>query len=184
MKNYNYVVIRSQFGHEIMAVKFAYALGYKVAVIPNKENADEYYAEASKIYANMKFFSNDLLTVPFEQKAEIEAESLDIIAELKSEKLDDELWLAFAASTLQPHTFPVNLPVYKGLKDKNNVLVVPQKLLSDNECGVTASQQSLNPSVFNFLKGSEYNLVCTSTRSMTWKLSRSSPKNFQCMFPA
>lgn len=159
MKNYNYVVIRSQFGHEIMAINFANALGFKVIIIPNKENADEYYTEAAKIYENMKFFSNDLLIVPFEQRATYEKEAWDIIGDLKAGKLDDELWLAFAASTLQPHTFPVNLPVYKGLKDKNNVLVVPQKLISDNECGVTASQQSLNPSVFNFLKGSEYNLV-------------------------
>ena len=159
MRQYNYIVIRSQFGHEIMAINFANAFGLPVAIIPNKETSEEYYAEASKIYANMKFFCDDLLIVPFDQKAEIEAESLDIIAELKAGKLDDELWLNFAASTLSPHTFPVDLPVYKELKDKNNVLVVPQKLLSDNECGVTASQQSLNPSVFNFLKESEYNLV-------------------------
>lgn len=39
-----------------------------------------------------------------------------------------------------------------------NVLFVPQKLQSDGECGVTAAQQSLNPQVLSFMKGTA-NLV-------------------------
>ena len=47
---------------------------------------------------------------------------------------------------------------YQQLEGKMNVLFVPQKLQSDGECGVTAAQQSLNPQVLSFMKGTA-NLV-------------------------
>lgn len=42
MKTQKFIVVRSAFGHEIMALNFAKALNMPVVIIPNKETKDEY----------------------------------------------------------------------------------------------------------------------------------------------
>lgn len=150
------VKISAQFGHEIMAVNFAKAFGLPVVIIPNKENKEEFKTESQKIYDNMSFFYDDIYMVPFEEKDKY-ADSWDIIGELKAGTLDSNLWNNFAASKLLPEI--KNLPEYDGLRNKTNVLVIPQKLISDGECGVTAAQQSLPLEVFNFMKNRPENKV-------------------------
>lgn len=144
------IIIRSAFGHEIMACCFAQAYNVNVLVIPNKETKEEYEAEQEKIVNNLSFLSSRLVKVPFENR---ETEYRDIIGELKAGTLPDEAWTDFAKASLVPTEPTDHLPQFAGLKDKKNILMVPQKLISDGECGVSAAQQSLNPQVFNFLKG-------------------------------
>lgn len=157
----NFIVVRSSFGHEIMALNFSKALNMPVAIIPNKETAEEFEAESEKILANLSFFSNDIITVPFADRAKYEALSWDIIADLKAGKLADEMWGKFVTARLVPTQNTNTLPQFRSMRaNRKNLLLVPQKLVSDGECGVTAQQQSLNPTVFNFLKGqNEYQLV-------------------------
>ena len=150
------VKISAQFGHEIMAVNFAKALGLPVVILPNKDTKEEFKAESQKIYDNMSFFYDDIYMVPFEEKDKY-ADAWDIIGELKAGTLDSNLWNNFAASKLTPVVD--NLPEYDGLWNKTNVLVIPQKLISDGECGVTAAQQSLPLEVFNFMKTRPENKV-------------------------
>lgn len=57
----------------------------------------------------------------------------------------------FAASRLTP-TNTNGLPTYPGMSNRLNTLFIPQKLISDGECGITAEQQSLPLAVFEFLK--------------------------------
>lgn len=153
------IIIRAAFGHEIMALNFAQSLNRNVVILPKKETKNEWEAESAKIYANLSFMSNRLMIVPFEEREEVEARSWDLIQDLKDGKLPDELWDAFASSKLAPQEPTSELPEYAGLRgQEKNILVVPQKLISDGECGVTAAQQSLSPRVFNFLKG-KANLV-------------------------
>ena len=144
------IIVRSSFGHEIMACNFAQAYNVNVLVIPNKETKEEYEAEQERIIANLSFLSSRLVKVPFDNR---EAEYRDIIGELKSGTLPDEAWTDFAKASLVPTEPTDNLPQFAGLKDKINILMVPQKLISDGECGVSAAQQSLNPQSFNALKG-------------------------------
>ncbi len=156
-----FIVVRSAFGHEIMAVNFAQALYMPVAIIPNKETEDEYEDESEKIANNLAFFTESLVRVPFAERQKYENMSWDIIADLKAGKLADDMWSKyFVRSRLIP-TSILGLPEYQGMREnRKNLLLVPQKLISDNACGVTAQQQSLSPEVFNFLKEqNEYQLV-------------------------
>lgn len=161
METKKFIVVRSAFGHEIMALNFAKALNMPVVVIPNKETEEEYEAESEKILANLSFLSNDIVAVPFADRAKYEALSYDIIADLKAGKLADEMWERFVTARLVPTQNTNTLPQFNGMRaNRRNLLLIPQKLISDGECGVTAQQQSLNPSVFNFLKGqNEYQFV-------------------------
>lgn len=161
MENKKFIVIRASFGHEIMALNFAKALNMPVAVIPAKEKEEEFNAESEKILANLSFLSNDIVAVPFAERQKYEAMSWDIIADLKAGKLADEMWGKFVTARLVPTQNTNLLPQFNGMKaNRKNMLLIPQKLISDGECGVTAQQQSLNPTVFNFLKEqNEYQLV-------------------------
>ncbi len=143
------IVIRSQFGHEIMAVNFAKAFNFDVVIVPNKDEKKAYDEEAEKIFQNMSFFYDRISIVPFEEK---DHPAWDIIAELKAGKLENSLWTKFASSKLTPANTD-GLPTYPGMNKENNTLFIPQKLVSDGECGVTAEQQSLPLFVFDFLKG-------------------------------
>lgn len=157
----NFIVVRSSFGHEIMALNFSKALNMPVAIIPNKETAEEFEAESEKILANLSFFSNDIITVPFADRAKYEALSWDIIADLKAGKLADEMWERFVTARLVPTQNTNTLPQFRSMRaNRKSLLLIPQKLISDGECGVTAQQQSLSPNVFNFLKEQkEYQLI-------------------------
>ena len=161
MKTTKFVVVRSAFGHEIMALNFAKALNVPVAIIPNKETEEEFNAESEKILANLSFLSNDIVRVPFADRAKYEAMSYDIIADLKAGKLADDMWGKFVTARLVPTRNTNLLPQFNGMRaNRKNLLLIPQKLISDGECGVTAQQQSLSPSIFNFLKEqNEYQLV-------------------------
>lgn len=148
----NFIVVRSSFGHEIMAVTFAKALDMLVAIIPNKEKEEEYMDESKKIVNNLSFFTQSLVHIPFAERQMYENMSYDLIADLKAGKLADEMWSKFVTVRLVP-THTTLLPKYNGMREnRKNLLLVPQKLVSDNACGVTAQQQSLSPEVFNFLK--------------------------------
>ena len=161
MKTKKFIVVRSSFGHEIMALNFAKALNMPVAIIPAKETEAEFNTESEKILENLSFLSNDIVTVPFADRAKYEALSYNIIADLKAGKLADEMWEKFVTARLVPTQNTNTLPQFNGMRaNRKNLLLIPQKLVSDGECGVTAQQQSLNPSVFNFLKEqNEYQLV-------------------------
>lgn len=160
MKKVNFIKISSQFGHEIMALNFAKALGLEVVIIPNKENPQEFEEESKKILDNMSFFYRRIFTISPKERSFYEEMSRDIIGELKAGKLSNDLWNAFAGCQLAPSILTRALPVFPELHDgKPNLLVVPQKLLSDNACGVTAAQQSVDPAVFNFLKDAPFRLV-------------------------
>lgn len=152
------IKISSQFGHEIMALKFAKSLGATVYILPKKETKEEFDAESKKIYDNLSSLYSNLKCVDFEEKETYEAKAWDVIGDLKAEKLYGKLWDCFAENALSPD-FDDNLPQYSSLKNKENILMVPQKLISDGECGINAEQQSLPLQVFDFLKGSSANLV-------------------------
>lgn len=155
------IKIQSMFGHEIMALLFAKSLKLSAVIIPNKDNKEEFEKEAAKIYDNLSFFY-DVKLIPFEEKEMYEQMSWDVISDLKTGKLADEAWDAFASAKLTPCRSTSDLPKFESLSNLSgtpNILVVPQKLISDGECGVTAAQQSVNPSVFNFLKAEEAQLV-------------------------
>ena len=148
------IIITSSFGHEIMACNFAKAYGVKILIAPKKDNKEEYAAEAERILRVMSFFYDKMEIVPFEEKDNIDV--WDVIAELKAGTLPDEVWNDFFKVTLTPTR---EYAVYPELEGKENILFVPQKLVSDGACGLNAAQQSLTPDVFDFLKDAGKQLV-------------------------
>jgi len=154
MKN---IVIRSTFGHEVMAVRWAEAMGTRALIIPDKEDFEDYENEARRIYDVMSFFSPCVKQIPYNMRHMFDCR--DIIAELKAGMLDDKEWDIFFTGSCQPTKDVSCLPEFAVGKGEPAVLFVPQKLKSDGECGVTAEQQSLTPAVFNFLKSTPYQLV-------------------------
>lgn len=152
----NFIIINSCFGHEIMAVAVAKSLCLPVVIVPNKDNEEDFNKESENIFAKMSPFYSRIERISFEEKEEMTAEGWDIIRELKEGRFDASLWRNMASSKLTPSL--EGLRRYHQLEGKKNVLFVPQKLQSDGECGVTAAQQSLNPQVLAFMKGTA-NLV-------------------------
>lgn len=142
------IVISSSFGHEIMACQFANTYGLKVLIAPKKDVKEEYEAEAERILSVMSFFYDKMEIVPFEERNAIDA--WDPISEIKAGTLPDEVWTDFFKSILIPTRQPS--AVYPELERTENILFVPQKLMSDGACGLDAAQQSLTPAVFEFLK--------------------------------
>lgn len=150
------IIISSSFGHEVMAVAIAESMNLSVVVVPNKDNAEDFHKESENIYFKMLPFYSKLETISFEEKETVLAENWDVVRELKEGRFDASLWGKMAASKLT--TSFESLRRYQQVEGKVNVLLVPQKLQSDGECGVTAAQQSLNPQVLSFMKGTA-NLV-------------------------
>lgn len=153
----NFIIINSCFGHEFMAVSIAKAMNLGVKVISKKETAEEYEKDVNNIYEKMCPFYSNIEVIPFEEKDRFMKAGWDIVQELKDGKFDASLWDKMASSKLTPSL--EGLRRYHQLEGKKNVLFVPQKLQSDGECGVTAAQQSLNPQVLSFMKGTADNLV-------------------------
>ena len=102
MKKVNFIRISSQFGHEIMALNFAHALGLEVVIIPNKEGPQEFEEESKKIYDNMSFFYRRIFKISYKDCQFYKEMSRDIIGELKAGKLPNNLWNAFSGSQLAP----------------------------------------------------------------------------------
>lgn len=151
------IIVRDQFGHGLAAVHFAEVMGVKAVILPQKDNKEEFEAESSRIFNILSFFTRNLKTVSFEEREAAEANGYDIIADLKAGTLSDEVWQRFASLQLTP-SFTEGLPEYKGMA-AGSVLFIPQKLISDGECGITAAQQSVSPEVFSFLKEAGVPLV-------------------------
>lgn len=149
------VVIRNCFGHEIMAMQFANVWRCEVLVCPNSDNESEYNERAEKIARFMRFFG-DLSIVSFSERKRVNA--WDIVADLKTGKIGDGVWLDFFSSKLEP-MIEFNEPDFDCWGLSRRLLVIPQKLLSDNLCGVTAQEQSLNPKLFSFLSDDHTALI-------------------------
>ena len=146
------IIITSCFGHEIMAMLFAQVYGEEIVVCPQEENEAEYAAKAERIAQYLGYFG-DLKIAPFGSRHEVANQARDIIAELKSGRLPDTVWMDFFSSKLEP-ALNFNEPSFCSVEGSypSPIFWVPQKLLTDGECGVTAREQSLTPDVFDFLR--------------------------------
>lgn len=113
---------------------FAEVMGVKAVILPQKDNKEEFEAESSRIFNILSFFTRNLNTVSFEEREAERQTDYDIIADLKAGTLSDEVWQRFASLQLTP-SFTEGLPEYKGMA-AGSVLFIPQKLISDGECGL------------------------------------------------
>ena len=147
------IKIKSRFGHEIFAVTVAKILGMKVLICPEKDDKAAYEEEAQAILSVMSFFYDDMRIVPFCARNLVQ--SWDIVADLRSGKIKEEIWDIFFSDTLEPQW---EAKPYYNLSSRL-IGFVPQKLVSDGGCGITAAQQSVDPSVLDFLKDEDCQTV-------------------------
>ena len=149
-----FIKMSSRFGHEVVIAHLANVLGKKVVIIPETENEVEFYLESKKIKEVMSYFNRDLIEIDFQEKEEYKEKSWDFVQSLRDGTLDNEfIWDAFFSKVCGPKKGLILLPQFDELweEDLENILVVPQKLVSDGKCGVSAKEQSLPLEVFDIV---------------------------------
>lgn len=158
--------VKSCFGHEILACLIAKHFDQKVYVIPQKSNCEEYENESKKIIRVLSFFypAEKIISVAFEQREEIYAQTWDFVSDLCSEKIDDALWDEIVHTRLEPQIPAEMLPAFESLNSnpKTKIGIVPGKLVSDGRCKLSAEDQSLPVDIYDFLPflGDEMLVFC------------------------
>ncbi len=156
----SFVLVTEAFGHGFFALLCAEAYGLTAVAISKKENREEFEKEVDQIYNNLSFFY-DLKKSTWEERKSYLAQGWDVRQDLLEGKISKAIWDKVAKIQMLPDlTQRADLPRFASLKPEgHNVLFVPQKLQSDEACGVTAAQQSVDLNVFEFLKTMDINLV-------------------------
>ena len=143
MKPDNIALITSAGGHGFMELLFAQAYGKEVVACSEKTKKEVFEKETADIFNRLSPFIPNMKIATWEEvEAEKYAKVISYRTELTSKKIDKSMWTKFAQTTLSPK-YRENLPKYNGLKtSKLNVMLIPQKLISDGKCGFDAKQQS------------------------------------------
>lgn len=81
----------------------------------------------------------------------LKKDSYDFVADLAARRLPADVWKELAQTFFTPRS-ENGRTEYRELRGKEIMLFVPQKLVSDEKCGVSARQKSLPMDVFAFLK--------------------------------
>lgn len=147
------LIMRSKFGHEVAICNEASRRGAKIVLLPKAENAEQHYAACYDILYFMSFFypAQNFIIPAYEEREMYEEIGQDWVADLRAGKFDQEYWNEFASHKLTPtrsnhREFSVS---------SDAIIWVPQKLVTDGLCGVSAEQQSLVPSFFWFMEDNE-----------------------------
>ncbi len=150
MKTRNIALITSAGGHGFMEANFAQAYGQKAVACSDKTTKEEFEKETADIYARLSPFIPDMEIATWEQAETLHQYGVSYRKKLLDKQVGSSMWYDFANTTLSP-THQEDLPKYNSLGAKTfNVMLIPQKLVSDNLCGVSAKQQSVPLDVFNF----------------------------------
>ena len=124
-------IARSSFGHDILATLVAYATNGETEIIS---------ADAENVLKMLRPFGGRYKIV-----SEDETTARDVIKELKSGTLPDDLWNEIAGKTLPIVESNRKFPILEQAKrlGQKIVALVTEKTLTDGECGLSAAQQSL-----------------------------------------
>ena len=152
MENRNVALITSAFGHGFMELNFAKAHNVKAVAFSEKETKEEFEKEVNDIYSKLSPFYPKMKKAKWEDMTTLKEQGVSYRQILLDKQVTDDLWDKFARTTLPPK-MQKNLPSFKSLKrSSNNILLVPQKLVSDGKCGLSADQQTVPVEAFNFFK--------------------------------
>ena len=145
--------MRDRNGHEVAICNEAALTRRKIYILPKTDKEEEYYKKAYEILYFMSFFypAENFIIPAFEKRERYEEAGQDWVADLRAGKFDQAYWDEFASHTLTPTRgngiqFSVS---------SEAILWVPQKLVTNGLCGVTAEQQSLFPEFFWFMEEKE-----------------------------
>jgi len=149
----NAIVIKNCYGHEFCAALVAAAYHVPVLVCPKKDNEEEYNNEAQKIACFMRY-ATDLKIVPYKERNSIKAR--DFVQELVSGKVEGTEWETIFSTKLEP-SLQYDEPRFWWASP--STMIVPGKLMTDGLCGLSAQNQSISPSVFDFFNKTDWKLV-------------------------
>ena len=145
-------LITEAFGHGIGSLLLAKAYGKKPVAFSEKLNKDEFEHDVEQIYNNLVFFAPNMSKATWEDREELLVNGWNVRYELLNGLITQEMWAKAAQTKLMPEVSE-KLPQFIGLKQSGcRVLFIPQKLVSDGVCGISAAQQSVPLEVFEFLK--------------------------------
>lgn len=157
MNTKNKALITSAAGHGFMELLFAKAYGKEVIACSEKTTKEEFEKETTDIYNRLSSFTSNMKKATWEEAKNLSQQGISYRERLLSEQVNSDMWDNFASTTLSP-TFRDDLPKYKGLHTSTtNIMLIPQKLVSDGLCGVNAKQQSVPLEVFDFFKNEKNN---------------------------
>lgn len=157
MKDKKFALITSVGGHAFMELNFAKAYRQQPVVFSEKNNKEEFEKEVAEIYERFAPMFPEIKRATWDDAREVAEEGVSWRAELLNKRITADMWRDFAYTKLEPR-FHFDLPMFKGIdRGKKNVLLIPQKLISDGKCGVTAQQQTVPLNVFNFFNNEEGN---------------------------
>ena len=148
-----FLIMRDRNGHEVAICCEAARTKRKVLILPKAATAAEYYKKAYEILYFMSFFyaAENFIIPSFEDREMYEEVGQDWVADLRAGKFDQAYWDEFASHTLTPtRGNEIQFSV-----SSEAILWVPQKLVTNGLCGVTAEQQSLFPEFFWFMEEKE-----------------------------
>lgn len=148
METKKFFIVRSNFGHEILTLLAAKSYNKKVVIIPKAETKDEFTLKSLITLYQLQFFYQKICMINWEEREKYEEEGFDFVAALVAKQIPDTEWEHFAKFKLEP-TYEVSMEYNVG---GDYGFFIPQKLISDGKCGVTAEQQSIQPEMLDFLK--------------------------------
>ncbi len=148
METKKIALITEAFGHGFISLRIAQAMGLLPVAFSTKDNKEDFEKEVNQIYNNLVFFFPALQKATWEQREELLANSWNVRQSLLNGEISYETWMKAATGKFTPDASE-ELPEYFV---SHAIMWVPQKLVSDGQCGVSAQGQSLNPSLFEFLK--------------------------------
>ena len=146
-------LVTEAFGHGFFAVKMCKALGLELVAFSEKETQEEFEAQVSQIMTNLSFIAPEMRPAKWEERETLPRRGWNARQSLLDGEITEAEWKLFAEyPALQPE-IKEPLPRFLSVpRYRTNIMFVPQKLVSDGQCGVTAAQQSVQPQAFNFMK--------------------------------
>lgn len=157
MENKKYALVTSVGGHAFMELNFAATYSQEPVVFSEKDNKDDFEKEVMEIYERFSLMFPNIKVATWDEREKFTKQGISWRKELLDERIDATMWERFAQTRLRPQ-IQTDLPRFAGIKsDTRNILLIPQKLISDGKCGITAQQQTVPLSAFNFFKNEEGN---------------------------
>jgi hypothetical protein len=140
-----------------MEISFGMAYGQEIVACSQQTEKDKFEKETNDIYNRLAPFVPNMKKSSWEEAKDLTKNAISYREKLLSKQIDNKMWSKFAHTPLTPE-YHDKLPNYNGIDSSTkNIMLVPQKLISDAKCGVSAKEQSVPLEVFNFFKYEQNN---------------------------
>ncbi len=156
MKSKEFGLITSSFGHGFMELAFSKAYNQTPVAFSEKTTKEEFEKEVEDIYLKLSPYVKNMEVCKWEDRETVLKQGISYRRKLLNKEIPSEMWKIYAEDKahLKNHKTEETKAQFTTLaKDpRKRVLFIPHKVISDNMCGVSAKDQSVPLSAFEFLK--------------------------------